>query len=147
MIECWRPYTSLFIFLGVLSQLTVTSLPEALFLANGGIRNVVQGTVIQLYCVVQSANVTFSWTKDGDPVVLDVPHLRERTCNNATTSTSVLTIETFQISDNGTYLCSAVSADGTGVGDSTTLTGLKFLSLISYVVLRKILSRFGRRCF
>ena len=113
-----------FIHLGALSQLTVTSLPEALFLTNDGVRNVVEGTVIQLYCVVQSPNVTFSWTKDGEAVILDVPRLRERTCSNSTASTSMLTIETFQFSDNGTYQCSATFGDSIATGSSTTLTGL-----------------------
>ena len=103
----------------------MTSLPEALFLANGGVRNVVEDTVIQLFCVVQFPNVTFSWTKNGEAVVLDVPHLRERTCSNSTASTSMLTIETFQFSDDGTYQCSAALRDNTGIGDSTTLTGLE----------------------
>ena len=103
----------------------MTSLPEALFLTNGGVCNVVQGTVIQLFCVVQSPNVTFSWTKNGEVIILDVPRLRERTCSNSTTSTSMLTIETFQFSDNGTYQCSAALGDITGIGGSTTLTGLE----------------------
>ena len=53
----------------------------------------------------------FFWTKDGSPVVIDVPHLRERTSNDSTTTTSVLTVDNFQSSDTGTYQCSA--RDGT----------------------------------
>ena len=111
---------------GVKAQpLMVTSLPAILFQSNGGVHGVVRGSVIQLYCSVQSTTATFSWTKDGGPVVIDVPHLRERTCNDSTTTTSVLTLDNFQSSDNGTYQCMAAESDGgnTGRGDSVTLIG------------------------
>ena len=102
----------------------MTSLPDALFQDNGGVHNVVNGSVIQLFCSVESLNVTFSWTKDGSPVVIDVPNLRERTCNDSTTTTSVLTIEDFQSNDNGTYQCMATNGQESGIGSSTTLTGI-----------------------
>ena len=55
--------------------LQVTSLPSVLFESNGGLHNVVEGSVIQLYCSVESTTASFSWTKDGNLVVIDVPHL------------------------------------------------------------------------
>ena len=73
------------------ADLQVTSLPSVLFHSNGGLHNVVEGSVIQLYCSVESTTASFTWTKDGNPVVIDVPHLRERTSNDSTTVTSVLT--------------------------------------------------------
>ena len=115
----------------VFGQLTVTSLPDALFRDNGGVHNVVEGSVIQLFCSVESLNVTFSWTKDGSPVVIDVPDLRERTCNDSTTTTSMLTIEDFQSSDDGTYQCMATNGQESGNGSSTTLTGIILHSLWS----------------
>ena len=99
----------------------MTSLPEALFQSNNGIHNVVEGSVIQLYCSVESNDTTFSWTKDGSPVVSDFTHLHVRTCNDSTTTTSVLTIDNFQPSDNGTYRCMVTDEESTG--NAVTLTG------------------------
>ena len=111
-------------------QLYVISLPSVLFQSNGGIHNVVEGSVIQLYCSVESTTASFSWTKDGSPVVIDVPHLRERTSNDSTTTTSVLTVDNFQSSDTGTYQCSASDGMRTGNGSSVTLNGkYKLLSI------------------
>ena len=107
----------------VLSQLTVTSLPAVIFEPNGGTHNVIEGSVIQLYCSVQSTTATFSWTKDGDSVVIDISHVRERTCNDSTSTTSVLTIEGFQSSDNGMYQCMAVDGAMSGSGNTVTLVG------------------------
>ena len=107
-----------------LTQLTVTSLPAALFQENSGIHNVVAGSVIQLYCTVESTSATFSWTKDGSPVVINVSHLFERTCNDSTTTRSVLTIDGFQSSDNGTYQCIAMDGQQCGCGNTTTLIGM-----------------------
>ena len=86
----------------------------------------VQGSVIQLYCSVESPTATFSWTKDGYSVIIDVPHLRQRTCNDGSTTTSVLTIDGFQSGDNGTYQCLArdgVDSHHSGNGTVVTLTG------------------------
>ena len=77
----------------ILPTVTVTSLPEALFRAGGGMRNVVEGSVIQLFCSVELTTATFFWTKDGSAVVIDVPRLRERTTNESTITTSMLTID------------------------------------------------------
>ena len=108
----------------VLTQLTITSLPDALFQENSGIHNVVNNSVIQLFCTVESTGAKFSWTKDGSPVVINVPHLFERTCNDSTTTRSVLTINGFQSSDNGTYQCMATDGQQCGCGNTTTLTGM-----------------------
>ena len=109
---------------GVQSQpLVVTSLPVVLFQTNGGVHNITVGSVIQLYCSVQSTTASFSWSKDERPVVIDVPHLRERTCNDSTTATSVLTVDNFQSGDSGAYQCMAVDGNSTTQGDSTELRG------------------------
>ena len=79
--------------------------------------------MLQLYCSVGALDVTFTWRKDGEPVVIDVPHLRERTCDDVTTNTatSVLTIDNFQSSDNGTYQCTTMTQ---GDGNNVTLIGI-----------------------
>ena len=109
------------------ADLQVTSLPSVLFDPNDGPHNVVEGSVIQLYCSVESTTASFSWTKNGSPVVIDVPHLRERTSNDSNTTTSVLTVDNFQSSDTGTYECSASDGMRTGIGGNVTLSG-KFCS-------------------
>ena len=101
----------------------MTSRPDAIFQAPGGVRRVVEGSVLQLYCSIGALNVTFTWRKDGEPVTIDVPHLRERTSEDGTTNTttSVLTIDNFQSSDNGTYQCMTMSG---ATGDSVNLIGI-----------------------
>ena len=84
--------------------------------------------MIQLYCSVESTGASFSWTKDGNPVVIDVPHLRERTSNDSTTTISVLTVDNFQPTDSGTYQCSVSDGVRTGNGQNVTLNGNLFLT-------------------
>ena len=79
--------------------------------------------MIQLYCSVESTTATFSWNKDRNPVVIDVPHLRERTTNDSTTTTSVLTVDNFQSSDTGRYQCFAKDGMSTGDGQTVDLIG------------------------
>ena len=81
--------------------------------------------MIQLYCSVESTTATLFWTKNGSQVVLDVPHLRERTTNE-TITISVLTVDAFQFSDSGTYQCHAEDGNSTWSGTTVTLTG-KFI--------------------
>ena len=102
---------------------TITSLPETLFGASGGVHSVVEGSVIQLYCSVEPDNATVSWTKDNVPVIIDVPHLRVRMSSNGTHNTSVLTLDNFRPGDNGMYQCHAMSGGVTGSGSTVTLTG------------------------
>ena len=83
----------------------------------------VEGSVIQLYCSVESTTASFSWTKDGSPVVIDVPHLRERTSNDNTITTSVLTVDNFQSADSGSYQCSVSDGVRSGNGQNVTLHG------------------------
>jgi hypothetical protein len=127
----------LFFLSAALGQLTsVTSLPVALFQANSGVHNVVEGTVIQLYCEANSISASFSWTKDGNPVVIDVPHLRERTTNDSSsTATSVLTIDNFQSSDDGMYQCTAMNNGTMASGSNVTLTGMISCALMIVMTL------------
>ena len=109
---------------GTYSQLVVTSLPTVLFEPNGTTHNIVEGSIIQLYCSVESTTASFYWTKNESLVQPDVVHLRERTCNDSTTATSVLTIDGFLFSDTGTYQCNAVDGMTTGSGNTVTLAGM-----------------------
>ena len=102
---------------------TITSLPEPLFGASGGVHSVVEGSVIQLYCSVEPATATVSWTKDNVPVIIDVPHLRVRMSSNGTHNTSVLTLDNFISGDNAMYQCHAMSCGVTESGSTVSLTG------------------------
>ena len=101
----------------------ITSLPESLFGASGGVHSVVEGSVIQLYCSVEPVNATVSWTKDNVPVIIDVPHLRVRMSSNGTHNTSVLTLDNFRSEDNGMYQCCAMSGGVTESGSTVSLNG------------------------
>ena len=102
---------------------TITSLPESLFRASGGVHSVVEGSVIQLYCSAEPATATVSWTKDDVSVIFDVPHLRVRMSSNGTHNTSVLTLDNFRSGDNGMYQCHAMNGGVTESGSTVSLTG------------------------
>ena len=106
-------------------QLAVTSLPAVLFA--GGSQTVVEGSVVWLYCVVNSTDptLTVTWNKDGVPVVLDVPHLRTRRTSTTSSTTLLLVVENFQPSDSGTYQCSAqVKRELIAMGSPLALIGM-----------------------
>ena len=92
-------------------------------MASGGVHSVVEGSVIQLYCSVESDNLTISWTKDNVSVIIDVPHLRVMTSSNGTHNSSVLTLDNFRSGDNGMYQCHAMSGGVSESGSSVSLTG------------------------
>ena len=104
----------------------MTSLPALLSETNGGVHYVVEGSVIQLYCLVQSTTASFTWTKDENPVVLDIPHLRERSYYDSTFAASVLTVDNFLYIDNGVYQCNAEDGNPTitGYGDRIKFRGI-----------------------
>jgi len=115
----------------VSARLTVTSLPNLLFENNGGVHNVVQQSVIQLYCMANSTTGTtpnVTWTKNGVELVNDLPHIRIRNSVSAneayTTSTSSLVVDNFQTSDNGSYMCRASDGMVTMNGSTLSLIGM-----------------------
>ena len=102
-------------------QLTVTTLPDVLFQNNSGVHNIVEGSVIWLYCTADSTTASITWTKDGETLVNDPPHIRIRSSNDTLLSTtSSLVVDNFQATDNGVYLCQA--SDGTETTSSSTLS-------------------------
>ena len=93
---------------------TVTTRPEALINSSG---NVVEGSVIQIYCSVETDNekclpisshgISFTWTLNESTLLNDPPHVRIRTNVDGTHITSVLTVDNFRDIDNGIYRCNA----------------------------------------
>ena len=117
-------------------QLTVLTRPEALVSSSG---NVVEGSVIQIYCTVEmDTTVTFTWTLNGTALLNDPPHIRIRQENLPVRSaslltddsTSVLTVDNFRDTDNGVYQCTATNgAASSGSGTTVSLTGVLWLLL------------------
>lgn len=104
--------------------LAVNVLPTVLF--SGGSRSIVEGSVVWLYCQVNSIalTLTVTWTKDGVPLVQDVPHIRMRSSSSAAaSSTFLLVVDTFRGSDSGVYQCTAEDRGDTAIGTALTLTG------------------------
>ena len=99
---------------------TVITRPEALITSSG---NVVEGSVILVYCTVENNNDTsFTWTLNGTTLLNDPPHIRIRTNVDATDTTSVLTVDNFRDTDNGVYQCTATDTTSMVAGNGTTIT-------------------------
>ena len=105
-------------------SLEVTSLPEDIF--SGGSETVVEGSVVWLYCQVNStaSTLTVTWSKDGASLVQDVPHIRMRSSSDDTSTTLLLVLDNLQASDSGVYRCTAQDGGETARGNALTLTGL-----------------------
>ena len=74
---------------------TVITRPEALITSSG---NVVEGSVIQVYCTVEKNNdISFTWILNGTTLLNDPPHIRIRTNTDGTDTTSVLTVDNLEI--------------------------------------------------
>ena len=107
-------------FSAVSAQLTITPLPDILFQSNGGVHNIVEQSVIWLYCTANSNTTTITWTKDGVTLVNDPAHIRIRSSSSGMSTTSSLVVDNFQTSDNGSYVCQA--RDGMMTVNSSTLS-------------------------
>ena len=72
--------------------------PEALIISSG---NVVEGSVIQVYCTVENNNdISFTWTLNRMTLLNDPPHISIRTNVDGTDTTSVLIVDNFRDTDN-----------------------------------------------
>jgi hypothetical protein len=85
-------------------------------------RSVVEGSVIQLRCTAESTTIdtppTITWTRDSAEISDDPPHVRLRTSSDGGGGvTSVLTIDGFVFSDDGSYKCVASDSRGNTTGD------------------------------
>ncbi len=100
---------------------SVSVLPDALWVSNAGIHNVVEGHVIQVYCFANGFTApTITWRKDGTEVSHDPPHIFIRTSVDGLNST--LTIDQFDASDDGLYFCSATRVSGSAISGPLNLT-------------------------
>ena len=100
--------------------LLITYYPEVLFSSD----SLLESSVVWLYCETNSTSstLTMMWTKDGNPLVQDVPHIIIRKID---ASTSLLIVNDLQISDGGQYQCSAEDDFYTdkGIGSILNITG------------------------
>ena len=105
------------------AHLTVTPLPDVLFQNNSGVHNIVEQSVIWLYCTANSANAIITWTKDGETLVNDPAHIRIRSSSSGMSTTSSLVVDNFQTLDNGSYVCQARDGMVTVSNSTLSLTG------------------------
>ncbi len=123
--------------ISVNSQLSITSLPTSLF--NNGARSVVEGSVIWLFCEVNSTanSLSATWSKDGAILEQDIPRIRLRTSNTSSSTTLLLVIDYVELSDAGFYQCNAMDGQEFSVtGMVFNMTGTLFeYSLIHHKVL------------
>ena len=120
-----RTDSSKLLFSGVqCQQASITVRPDALWTTNEGTHSIVQGSVIQLFCLAtDSDSPQVIWTKDGLKLKNDPPHIRIRTSLSKTKS--VLTVDNFGVTDSGSYVCMATTAAGiTSNSSQLILTGV-----------------------
>ena len=115
-------FVCLFVCLfSVQGHLLVQSRPEILF----GNTSVVEGSVIWLYCEVNSIATTLTafWNKDTRVLIEDVPHIRMRNSTSDSSTTFFLVIDNFQMSDSGRYQCVIQNGQDEGNGRVFNLNG------------------------
>ena len=83
-----------------------------------------EGSVIRLYCEVNSSSSALSvtWNKDGG-LVQDVPHIILRTSNTSSSTTLLLVVDNVVSSDAGLYQCTAQDGQDTVTGTTLNITG------------------------
>lgn len=90
--------------------------------------------MIWLYCQVNSAapNLTVTWTRDGTPLVEDIPHIRMKnsiisddviSLSGDNSTAFLLIVDSFQGSDSGVYQCTAEVGEDIVNGTALMLTG------------------------
>lgn len=83
--------------------------------------------MVLLYCYVNSTspNLIVTWTKDGDTLFNDLPHIH---IQSSPFGVFLLTMVNFQPSDGGSYQCSAQEGVNTAIGPIASLTGTRYYS-------------------
>ena len=99
------------------------SFPEVF---SNGSAAIVQNSIVLLYCIINSfsPNLTLTWTKDGFPLVPNIPHVRIRKYMSPNHEmTLLLVVDSFQEYDHGRYQCIAEDWGYMISGVSFNLTG------------------------
>ena len=92
---------------------TITStLPAGFFTASSAV-NIATASVVQLFCTADSSDAVFTWDRGGTVLTNDPPRTRIRSNSDASSTTSILTVDDFQAADSGVYQCSAGGATAT----------------------------------
>ena len=106
------------------AQLSITSLPQLVFYASN--RSIVEGSVVWLFCKVNSVSTTLSvsWKKDSECLVQDAPHIILRTSTTSSSTSLILVLDNVVSSDAGLYQCSAQDGYNTAIGTGLTITGI-----------------------
>ena len=114
----------------------MTSLPDVLFKESTWA--VVEESVLWLYCEVNStaSSLVVAWSKDGDRLVQDVPHIRMRRSTSGSTTILLLVVDIFLESDVGTYRCTAQDGQDTASGTSLNLTGLIIMHVLAIIIIQ-----------
>ena len=100
-------------------------------------RNIVETAVIQLYCSGSGTTIEeITWSKDGTTLTNDPPHLRIR---GSSTDMSVLTIDNFNSSDDGQYVCHVTGSTGSATSPILTLTGMYIDGNVGYQWLKPVM--------
>ena len=113
---------------------SVTSLPDLLFNGSNPSRSIVEGSVIWLFCEVNSNSSTLSlmWNKDGESLVQDVPHIILRTYTTSSSTTLLLVLDNVVSSDAGLYQCAAQDGQITATGKALNITGYSWWIIYVY---------------
>ena len=102
----------------------VQSYPDFLFSERS--EDIVEGSVIVLHCRVHNTAITMNitWTRNGTPLVPDLSHIRmTKSRSNDNSTLLMLTVNSFESSDNGIYQCIAEDMENISMGAVLMLTG------------------------
>ena len=100
-------------------------LPDILF-RNATSHLIAPDSYLWLYCIVNSNMPTLevTWTKNNADLPEDMPHIRYLNSTNSSSSAFILIVDNFNVSDDGTYQCTAEHNEVRVTGSSLTLTGM-----------------------
>ena len=116
------------------AQLSISSFPDFIFSASN--RGILEGSVMWLFCEVNSVSSTLSvsWNKDGGCLIQDVPHIILRTSTTSSSTTLILVLDNIVSTDAGLYQCTAHDGLSTSNGSALTMTGIKNIVIFNRVL-------------